>query len=153
MTKAISLWQPWASLWCSPAKVHETRHWPTSVSGIILVHAAKRKLDDFGGDPLGDICAKYFGEQWRSTMPRGVLIGAVRLVGCLPTAKMPIGHSSTEDYECGDFAPDRFAWRRADFQTFAEPIPYRGSQGFFEVLDDLVSGQLALRNSAPELDL
>ena len=24
--RALSLWQPWASLWCSSRKVHETRH-------------------------------------------------------------------------------------------------------------------------------
>jgi hypothetical protein len=39
--KAISLWQPWASLWCSPRKIHETRHWPTNNRGWMLVHAAQ----------------------------------------------------------------------------------------------------------------
>jgi hypothetical protein len=44
--KAISLWQPWASLlFTTPrAKLHETRHWPTSYRGLLYIHAAKRPM-------------------------------------------------------------------------------------------------------------
>src|SRR6266851_1649200 len=51
--KGISLWQPWASLWCSRRKVHETRHWRCRHRGWLLVHAAKRFEKDFDlGEPL-----------------------------------------------------------------------------------------------------
>ena len=43
--KAISLWQPWGSLWLSPAKRHETRHWQTRHRGKLLVHAAKKLVE------------------------------------------------------------------------------------------------------------
>lgn len=136
--KAISLWQPWASLWCSDAKLHETRHWPTSHRGWLLVHAAKRKIDDFAGDRLDDICDSLWGHHWGMELPRGALVGMVNLVGCTSTDMMPIGHQSTDDYECGDFAEGRYAWRRAAFRVFATAIPYRGRQGMFEVPDNIL---------------
>lgn len=136
--KALSLWQPWASLWCSDAKVHETRHWPTSYRGLLLVHAARRRIDDFTGERLDGICDGLFGNHWGLDLPRGALVGVVRLVGCVSTDVMPISHQSSDDYECGDFSTGRFAWQRSNFQRFAAPIPYRGSQGFFEVPDELV---------------
>lgn len=137
--RAISLWQPWASLWLSDAKLHETRHWPTSHRGPLVVHAAKRKIDDFSGDRLDEICDGIWGHHWGLDLPRGALIGIVRLTGCVPTDTMPIGHQATDDYECGDFSPGRYAWQRSPtFQVFAEPIPYRGQQGMFEVPDDIL---------------
>lgn len=136
--KAISLWQPWASLWCSDAKVHETRHWPTSHRGWLLVHAAKRKIDDRCGDRLDDICDGLFGNHWGMDLPRGALIGMVNLIRCVPTDTMPIGHQSTDDYECGNFSAGRYAWARGAWRSFDAPIPYRGQQGMFEVPDSLL---------------
>lgn len=40
--KAISLWQPWASLIAAGVKSIETRGWPTNYRGQIAIHAAKR---------------------------------------------------------------------------------------------------------------
>lgn len=42
--KALSLWQPWATLIANGAKQIETRSWSTSYRGPILIHAAKRKV-------------------------------------------------------------------------------------------------------------
>ena len=41
--KAISLWQPWASLIVCGAKEIETRSWSTKVRGTVAIHAAKTK--------------------------------------------------------------------------------------------------------------
>lgn len=46
MVKAISLWEPWASLMRSGAKTVETRSWYTSYRGPLLICAAKRKDRD-----------------------------------------------------------------------------------------------------------
>lgn len=40
--KALSLWQPWASLMALGVKQNETRSWPTSHRGDLLICAAKR---------------------------------------------------------------------------------------------------------------
>jgi hypothetical protein len=137
--KAISLWQPWASLWCSDAKIHETRHWPTKHRGWLLVHAAKRTIDDYQGDDrLDQICEGIWGNHWGQDLPRGALIGMVNIADCLRTETVLAGYQEPDDYECGDFSAGRFAWKRDLFRVFPKPIPYRGSQGFFEVPDDLI---------------
>lgn len=41
--KAVTLWQPWASLVAIGAKTIETRSWATSYRGPLAIHAAARK--------------------------------------------------------------------------------------------------------------
>ena len=136
----ITLWQPWASLWVSPAKRHETRHWPTTHRGWLGVHAAKRKLDDFEADELDEIMDAYYGQHWGLEIPFGALIGMVNIVDCVRTETFPAGYLDTEDGQCGDFSDGRFAWRRGEFKRFAQPIPYRGAQGFFDVPESVFAG-------------
>lgn len=146
--KALSLWQPWASLWCSPCKRDETRHWPLRYRGPLLVHAAKRFEKDIdAGDPLGIILTAEFGTQWARALPTGVLIGIVHIVDCLRTeditsawAPEAVPLAEWENYHCGDFYTGRFAFRRSEhFRRFAQPIPYRGQQGLFDVPDEVVT--------------
>lgn len=40
--KAITLWQPWASLIASGLKTIETRSWKTEYRGLLAIHAAAR---------------------------------------------------------------------------------------------------------------
>lgn len=143
--KAISLWQPWASLWLTPRKVHETRHWATSYRGPLLVHAAKRppKLDD---EDLNVVLRAEFGE-WKPAkwppMPLGAIIGMVMLDACVPTVsregKWVPAHS--DDLICGDWTNGRFAWRRSWFELYPEPIPYKGRQGLFNVPFEVISNR------------
>lgn len=42
--KAITIWQPWASLIACGAKRYETRSWPTKYRGPIAIHAAAVKV-------------------------------------------------------------------------------------------------------------
>jgi activating signal cointegrator 1 len=44
--KAISLWQPWATLIALGEKKFETRSWLTNYRGQIAIHAAKRMEPD-----------------------------------------------------------------------------------------------------------
>ena len=43
--KAITLWQPWASLLACGAKKYETRSWTTKYRGEIAIHAAKKPIE------------------------------------------------------------------------------------------------------------
>ena len=140
LMKALSLWQPWASLWCSKRKVHETRRWRCSHRGWLLVHAAKRFETNFDlDDPLRLILDREFGDKWAKVLPTGDLIGMVNVVDCLPTQKL-CGDVAVndDDRECGDFGLGRFAWKRDEFRLFDQPIPYRGRQGVFSVPADLI---------------
>lgn len=134
--KAISLWQPWASLWLSPAKVHETRHWSTNYRGMLAIHAAKRLVSNCGLE-VDEICCAGFGAGWRLHLPRGAFIGVLDLTDCVSTNQCrPI---DSLDYACGDWSGDRFAWRRGRFWSLREPIPFKGRQGFFKV-DNAILG-------------
>ena len=103
--KAISLWQPWASLIACGAKPYETRHWapPRDLIGqTIAIHAAKKidkdaasmatdlmygQMDDHGGlaerleaswggdETSGDLMVK-FGD---TIMPVGCVVCTARL--------------------------------------------------------------------------
>ena len=136
--KAISLWQPWASLWLSDAKIHETRRWPTAHRGWLAVHAAKRRIDDLSGDRLDEICDGIWGHHWGLDLPRGAIIGVVKLVACKPTVMLlKDAAASDDDRECGDFSDGRFAWERKEFCVLPNPIPYRGQQRMFTVPNEL----------------
>lgn len=134
--KAISLHQPWASLWLTSRKVHETRSWSTKHRGPLFVHASKQ-LEFVRGELL-DIVVSEFGAKWASELPTGALIGTVDLYDCIPT-NLVLGVFDS-DYICGDWSRGRFAWQRtASFQHFRNPVPYRGRQGLFNVPDAVIA--------------
>lgn len=140
--RAISLWQPWASLWLSEHKVHETRHWPTPFCGWVLVHAAKKFPSLAPDDAMCDMLHRSYGADWRKTLPTGAIIGAVQLLSCMRMDLTSPEH--IEDMWCGNWSDERFAWRRGEFLRLATPIPYRGQQGFFNVEADEIAEQLGL---------
>ena len=141
--KAISLWQPWGSLWLSSVKLHETRHWHIKdqwkawrPGDRIAVHAAKRFEKDHDTD-LAAILRRTFGTEWHRTLPTGAIIGTIAVTDCLPAGQIePLGD---DDRECGNFADGRWAWRGADPIILQTPVPWRGSQGIFNVPDEMLS--------------
>jgi hypothetical protein len=138
--KAVSLWQPWAYLWVSGIKIHETRSWPTSHRGWIAVHAARKHADVPA--EVEDIMASIFGHTWRSCLEYGTVVGAVRITDCLPTEQVyprrPSILNDARDYMCGDFTPGRFAWRSASvYKCIAPHEPIIGRQRIFNVPDEV----------------
>ena len=128
--KAISLWQPWASLWVAGPKMHETRHWSTKHRGWLLVHAAKRIERDLDQQLLS-LVVRLYGQNWARILPTGALLGSVKLWNCKLTEKtIPVDH---DDRICGNWDPGRYAWRAVEFISWDVPIPFRGRQGLFEV--------------------
>lgn len=138
--KAISLWQPWASLWLSPRKIHETRHWTTAHRGWLAVHAAKRFEKDHQPH-LAAILRAEFGSDWYRTLPTGAIVGMVNIVACHTTEDILAGvvpEFTADDCACGNFDIGRFGWQRREFKLLTRPIPFRGLQGIFSVPDDLL---------------
>jgi hypothetical protein len=134
--KAISLWQPWATLWLlsdPDEKVFETRSWYTGYRGPLLVHAAKKK----DGEVRECLSHPYFVARLAlhglnpSDLAFGALIGKVDLIGCCSTHL--VFPMSEVEKQAGNWEPGRFAWERAPHpEIFSAPISFRGSQGFFE---------------------
>lgn len=148
--KAISLWQPWASLWaCTDRKLHETRHWKTPLRGWILVHAAKKQVcsaiektfgkNDADRVKLCELLIDEWGGHWAKDLPHGALVGAVYLYNVVSTES--VRHTLSEDDALlGNFAPARYSWLKSRRVAFEKPIPYKGRQNIFEVPDEVVLG-------------
>lgn len=131
--KTISLWQPWATAIAVGVKRVETRHWPTRYRGVLAIHAAKRWT---GGQRHFTMSECACG-RLPARIPLGAIVAIARLVDCRPAAAVALDVSAVERIY-GNYEPGRFAWMLEDIAPLAEPIPWRGSQGFFEVPDDII---------------
>ena len=85
--KAITLWQPWASLLACGAKKFETRSWKTDYRGPIAIHAAmKDPKAIFAKLPVNVQCkiSPFLLEHYLlwENVPCGVIIATAELVNC-----------------------------------------------------------------------
>lgn len=142
--KALSLWQPWASLIADGYKRFETRSWKTNYRGPLLICAAKRPVNLIEADKpvfyAGLHCSYYL---W---MPRGVALCVADLVGCLPVTHrdvMAVTPPASQEFALGDFSPGRFAWKLENVRKLYPMFPVRGRQGLFnvEIPQGLVVGE------------
>lgn len=125
--KAISLWQPWASLMALGLKKIETRPWSTKYRGPILIHAAKKRVADPNGYVFDAI--RNAGLEI-SSLPRGCLLCRVRLIDC---RRIEIDDRiEIPEQFFGDYTPGRYMWITDHLQGF-EPIPWTGRQRIFNV--------------------
>lgn len=110
--KALSLWQPWATLIAVGQKRIETRHWPTTYRGPLAIHATKRRPETNRSEdgPVGELyceqrcCDGKITAQWIPPedgagwalytelddgkwhtihMPLGAIVATAELVDCV----------------------------------------------------------------------
>lgn len=132
--KAISLWQPWASLIACGAKDIETRSWraPASLIGQrVLIHAAKTRkgIDLLAKDDLTDIAIRSQLEMADYPSPESLPLGAL-VASAIIDCVVPIEELEPDPF--GDFTPGRFGWRLSGVRSLP-PTPWKGHQGFFDV--------------------
>lgn len=110
--KAISLWQPWATLVVLGQKQFETRSWSTEYRGALAVHAARTWNDDLraliGREPFASALGSIGG------LPFGAIVCVVRLVDVIPITPDFSRTLSATEREFGLYTSGRFAWRFAD---------------------------------------
>ena len=137
--RAISLWQPWATAIALGLKTIETRHWSTTYRGPLAIHAAKRwtvEEREFARES-----AETWGAPFLATPPLGCIVAVVELIACERSEALVRSGISPSDTWFGNFGPGRFGWRLANIRAIAEPLPYRGAQGFFDVSLDAPEAQ------------
>ncbi|MGA2331556.1 MAG: ASCH domain-containing protein [Syntrophales bacterium] len=145
--KAISLWEPWASLIMTGAKKWETRSWSTNYRGKLLICASKKGLPFYELNHL--MCCQPFqrglgpliGEplNLEKGLPAvkimhlnfGKAVCVVNLTNCKKTDDLTQADIAAERH-FGDFSLGRYAWRLDDLRPI-KPFPVKGRQGFFEV--------------------
>lgn len=119
--KAITLWQPWASLIVDGRKTIETRPRPWYFQGLIAIHAAsyvdREACIRFGYNP--------------DTIPTGAVLGTAVKEGLIHFEKNLEGKLYRPD-EYGDFTPGRYGYPLTNVVKFRIPIPAKGHQGFWD---------------------
>jgi phage N-6-adenine-methyltransferase len=131
--KAISLWQPWASLIPLGLKHYETRSWKTNYRGKLLIcsTATNTKLEY---QQYLKICEELQLPSWEQTnFPHGCAIAVCDLVDCIEMTQSFIEQQSTTEILCGDWQVGRYAWKLENIQPITEPLAVRGKQGLFNV--------------------
>lgn len=144
MTKAITLWQPYASFIAWGIKEYETRSWQPSALTLrrgqtLLIHAAKRKptspqrqaFTDVMRNPYVRDLATDHRTQSIDDLPRGALVCAVRFVRAYPTSANLRDELNPLEKRVGDFSPGRWAWQLELIKVADPPVPATGQQGIW----------------------
>ena len=129
--KALTIWQPWATLLVGGPKKYETRSWATSYRGPIAIHAAKRAPDLVKKiiPPLVlEYIMRHLGGRSLEELPTGSIIGMAELVACHPIDDMFLSSLCEGEERLGDYALGRYAWEFKDMHALEAPIPARGGQ-------------------------
>ncbi len=133
--KALTLWQPWATLIAVRLKSIETRSWDTRYRGPLAIHSAARKFRGSEGeqwlmkqsdeifDAIEDACGGITDDRF----PPGVVICTCSLVD---TVQFP--HPSAPPDPYGYFTAGRFGWRLENITPLEVPIAAKGKQGLWE---------------------
>lgn len=144
--KAITVWQPWASLLVRGPKTAETRFWSPSDAyhgKLIAIHAAKQPGTYQyvnGNEAIQRSMTKLYGENWDADMPRGAVVGVARLIYCSRVVSYVGPHPRKcelangiriEPDPFGDYAIGRHIWQFDEFEHLNEPIPAKGRQGLW----------------------
>ncbi|MBV9748334.1 MAG: ASCH domain-containing protein, partial [Acetobacteraceae bacterium] len=113
--KALTLWQPWASLLVWGDKRLETRSWRTQERGLVLIHAGAAPRQGRRLDTLNAACDQelfrlhlevrlglrphpHSGERdWSGLLPFGAIVGIACLRGCRQTGVSPSVYASWID--------------------------------------------------------
>lgn len=144
--KAISLWQPWASLMAIGAKELETRSWATRYRGPLAIHAAKRwrieQEDFFWREPYRSALAEA-GFDNPNDLPLGCVLSVGNLVALYRTEKVRVRLQAAgrdDELAFGNYKDGRWAWHLEDMKALKKPLPQKGAQGlwYWKVPDRLV---------------
>jgi len=141
MMRALTIQQPWASLFALGHKQMETRSWRTHVRGPVAIHAGLAmpcrlgERVEFGPfeverDRSGLLLR---GERlaWPYRLPLGAVVAVGDLFQVRSTASIEHGPSELER-SLGDHSPGRFAWSITSMRSIRRPVPAKGALGFWQ---------------------
>jgi hypothetical protein len=128
--RAISLWEPYATAMRYCVKQNETRSWPTSYRGDLLICASKKKLTK---DDLETAEILLYELPGNYVWPLGCAICVVELMDCIRSdcfgpAGLPL---PSREAALGNYSIGRWVWRTKNLRILKEPIPIIGRQGLW----------------------
>lgn len=146
--KALSLWQPYATLISLGLKAVETRGWRMDYRGplVICSTTGKSRGERAVYDWLrmkqhqnSDACRimralASAGIESLKDLPLGKALCVVEVVDCLPTGMALNAPWLTKDERAfGDYSPGRYAILTVNCKRFVEPFSIRGKQKLFDI--------------------
>jgi len=148
--KAITLYQPWATLVAIGAKKIETRSWYTEYRGRLAIHAGKNTKFILGKNSLLSEEPFYStlmdDSVWSlGMMPLGCIVATCNLLHVKEMNELHVfpacksyafkGHEwflNEQERAFGHYAVGRYMWLLDDVQILSKPVPAKGSMGFWE---------------------
>lgn len=136
--KALSLWQPWASLIALGEKRIETRHWSTKYRGPLAIHAtAKIPPRWLGASRHSEIFRNELAvvlnvrrdhvESATRKLPLSAVLCVARLVTIEQTDRVRETLCERE-LIFGNYEDGRYAWFLELLEVFDNPIPAKGNR-------------------------
>lgn len=133
--KALTLYQPWATLVAIGAKKIETRSWQTEYRGPLAIHASKTfpkwAKELIWKDPFHEALSGEAFDIKRENFHFGMILATCWLIRCerIYATNRPI---SQEERAFGDYSPGRYMWFLGDIKKLEYPIPAKGSMSLWE---------------------
>jgi hypothetical protein len=145
--KALTIYQPWASLIVAGAKRYEFRGWdfskrfPSLVNEVIVIHAAaraimKREVEDIldrlsaGETGLDIAIARPIVERALAephVFSRAAGVGTARILRPRPVTELFRGVIDSDRLD-----HTKFGWPLIEIKRWEPPVPCRGHQSFWE---------------------
>lgn len=140
--KAITLWQPWASLLACGVIEYETRSWATKYCGPMAIHAAAREPKNLLHQ-MSSTITSILGSDNLLNYPRGAIIATANLIACHEMKEDDFGNIgfwrsnnsiwefyaiSEQQASLGDWQPGGYAWEFTNMKMLETPIPAKGGQ-------------------------
>ncbi|MBA3867768.1 MAG: ASCH domain-containing protein [Anaerolineae bacterium] len=131
IVKAITLYQPWASLIILGFKRFETRSWGSQYTGLLVIHAGKTlEVNTADANFMNHLYASGITDYRK--LPLSAAVGVVWKGKCYRGASV-LPHIDEREKAFGNFnGPDRIAWELANPVAFDPPVPMRGKQGLWD---------------------
>lgn len=126
--RALSLYQPWASLIAHGVKRVETRTWLTKYRGDVAIHATKSEVKGFGAGVI-----PYHRLPQGVATPHACLLAVVCIDDCILMDEENIPTFSELERELGNYKPGNWAWILSNVRLLREPVPAQGYQGIWPV--------------------
>jgi hypothetical protein len=135
--KALSIWQPWASLIISGQKKIETRSWPApySIRGQRIAIASTKTVS---GEQRRAAAEDAFLLHYDATglpemedLPMGCVLGTVLFEGCRAIDSEFLLELDEQEDAFGWYGPGRFAWFLKEPEKLDSPVAVRGRQGLW----------------------
>lgn len=131
--KAITLYQPWATLLVLGIKRYETRSWRTLFRGPIFIHAARKSVEvpeEIRGFMVGRTGTAV------EDLPHGAIVGVVNIYNCRPIIMADRREQSMTELLLGDWTSGRWLWL-CHSHLVIEPIPCKGRQRIWSIPNEL----------------